>query len=55
MHEFIVPIIFYFFAGLTVVSALLVITQNNPVRCVLFWCWPFFAVRYCGLLWKRNF
>ena len=36
MHDSLPQIIFYVFSGLTLLSALMVITQNNPVRCVLF-------------------
>ncbi len=36
MHELLLQVVFYVFAGLTILSALMVITQNNPVRCVLF-------------------
>lgn len=36
MHNLLQQVIFYIFSGLTVISALMVITQNNPVRCVLF-------------------
>ena len=41
-------IIFYLFAALATFSALMVITQNNPVRCVLFLVLSFFA---CSVLW----
>lgn len=35
MHELIAQIIFYVVAVITVISAFMVVTQNNPVRCVL--------------------
>ncbi|KTD64722.1 NADH-quinone oxidoreductase subunit J [Legionella spiritensis] len=43
MHELFSQIIFYAFAALALGSALMVITQNNPVRCVLFLVLTFFA------------
>src|SRR3990167_7928792 len=48
MQDLLLPIIFYVFAGLAIISALMVITQNNPVRCVLFLVVTFFA---CAILW----
>lgn len=48
MHDLLIQIIFYVFAGLALISALMVITQNNPVRCVLFLVLTFFA---CAILW----
>ena len=48
MHELLLQVIFYVFAGLTVFSALMVITQNNPVRCVLFLVLAFFS---SSILW----
>ncbi|MCP0912836.1 MULTISPECIES: NADH-quinone oxidoreductase subunit J [Legionella] len=36
MHESLLQWVFYIFAGMSIFSALMVITQNNPVRCVLF-------------------
>lgn len=55
MHETLPQIIFYVFAGLTVLSSLLVITQNNPVRCVLFLVLAFFASSVLWLLVKAEF
>lgn len=43
MNELIIQVIFYVFALLAVGSAVMVITQNNPVRCVLFLVVTFFA------------
>jgi NADH-quinone oxidoreductase subunit J len=48
MHDLLIQIIFYIFAVLAVGSALMVISQNNPVRCVLFLVLTFFA---CSVLW----
>lgn len=48
MHDLLIQIIFYVFAGLALVSALMAITQNNPVRCVLFLVLTFFS---CAVLW----
>lgn len=48
MHDLLIKIIFYVFAGLALVSALMAITQNNPVRCVLFLVFTFFS---CAVLW----
>lgn len=48
MHDLLIQTIFYVFAGLALISALMVITQNNPVRCVLFLVLTFFA---CAILW----
>ncbi len=55
MHELLVPILFYFFAGLAVFSALMVISQNNPVRCVLFLVLTFFASAVLWLLAQAEF
>lgn len=43
MHEILPLMTFYVFAGLAVISALMVVTQNNPVRSVLFLVLTFFA------------
>lgn len=43
MHELINQSIFYIFAALTVFSATMVVTQNNPVRSVLFLVLAFFC------------
>lgn len=48
MHDLLIPIVFYLFSALAIVSATLVITQNNPVRCVLFLVLTFFS---CAVLW----
>jgi NADH-quinone oxidoreductase subunit J len=47
--------IFYIFAGLTVIGALMVITQNNPVRCVLFLVAVFISTSVLWLLVASEF
>lgn len=48
MNEQIIHIIFYIFALIAVGSSVMVISQNNPVRCVLFLVLTFFA---SAVLW----
>ncbi|KTD19717.1 NADH-quinone oxidoreductase subunit J [Legionella londiniensis] len=55
MHELLLQIVFYFFAGLTILSAFMVITQNNPVRCVLFLVLAFVASAILWILVKAEF
>ena len=55
MHELLLQVIFYVFAGLVVFSALMVITQNNPVRCVLFLVLAFFASSILWILVNAEF
>ncbi len=55
MHELLLQVIFYVFAGLTVLSALMVITQNNPVRCVLFLVFTFFTSSVLWILVNAEF
>ena len=55
MHELLPQVIFYVFAGLTVMSSLLVITQNNPVRCVLFLVFAFFTSSVLWILAHAEF
>ena len=55
MHDLLIQVIFYVFAGLTVISALMVITQNNPVRCVLFLVLAFFASSILWILVQAEF
>lgn len=55
MHDFLIQTIFYTFAGLAVLSALMVITQNNPVRCVLFLVVTFFASAILWMLLSAEF
>ena len=55
MHELLNQTIFYIFAGLTVLSALMVITQNNPVRCTLFLVFAFFCSAALWLMTNAEF
>jgi len=55
MHDVLIQTLFYIFAGLAVVSALMVITQNNPVRCVLFLVLTFFAMSILWMLQSAEF
>ncbi|KTC72454.1 NADH-quinone oxidoreductase chain J [Legionella birminghamensis] len=55
MHNLIVPVTFYVFAAIAVLSALMVITQNNPVRCVLFLVLTFFASAVLWILLSAEF
>lgn len=55
MNITLVQFIFYLFAGLSIASALMVVTQNNPVRCVLFLVLTFFASSVLWLLQGAEF
>jgi len=55
MHALLPQAIFYIFAVLTVICALLVITQNNPVRCVLFLVGAFFTSAVLWMLVQAEF
>lgn len=55
MHELFVQAVFYGFAALAVLSGLMVITQNNPVRCVLFLVLTFFATAVLWILAEAEF
>lgn len=55
MNEFLIHVIFYVFAFIAVSSALMVISQNNPVRCVLFLVLTFFASAGLWLLSNAEF
>lgn len=55
MQPLLLNIIFYLFAGLAILSALMVITQNNPVRCVLFLVLTFFASAALWILLEAEF
>ncbi|AMP90720.1 NADH-quinone oxidoreductase subunit J [Legionella pneumophila] len=55
MHEWAIQAIFYIFALLTVLSALMVISQNNPVRCVLFLVLTFFTSAVLWILAEAEF
>jgi NADH-quinone oxidoreductase subunit J len=51
----IVHILFYIFSALAVVCATLVITQNNPVRCVLFLVFTFIISAMLWILAEAEF
>jgi NADH-quinone oxidoreductase subunit J len=55
MHDLLPQVIFYLFAGLTIIAALMVITQNNPVRSVLFLVLAFFTSAVLWLLAQAEF
>ena len=55
MHDSLIHTIFYIFAGLAVLSAFMVITQSNPVRCVLYLVLTFFASAVLWLLAEAEF
>lgn len=55
MHDILPLVIFYIFAAVTVLTALLVITQNNPVRCVLFLVLAFFTSSILWILAEAEF
>ena len=48
-------IIFYCFAGLTVLAAVMIVTQSNPVRSVLFLVFGFFTSSVLWLLLNAEF
>lgn len=55
MHDLLIQCVFYVFAGLALFSAFMVVTQNNPVRCVLFLVATFFASAVLWLLVAAEF
>ncbi|MCX7117813.1 MAG: NADH-quinone oxidoreductase subunit J [Legionellales bacterium] len=55
MHEILPQLIFDVFAGMALLSALMVITQNNPVRCVLFLVLTFVCTAVLWLLVQAEF
>lgn len=55
MHDSLIQIVFYVVALLAVASAFMVITQNNPVRCVLFLVLTFFASSILWMLAEAEF
>ena len=55
MHDLLIQAIFYVFAALTVGSALLAVTQSNPVRCVLFLVFTFFTSSVLWILAEAEF
>lgn len=55
MHDVLIQTLFYVFAALAVLSAFFVISQNNPVRCVLFLVVCFFASAVLWILAEAEF
>ncbi|MBA2649428.1 MAG: NADH-quinone oxidoreductase subunit J [Legionella sp.] len=55
MHDSLVHILFYIFSAIAVFSAVLVISQNNPVRCVLFLVLTFIASSVLWILAQAEF
>jgi len=55
MNDLIIQVIFYGLALLAAGSAVMVVTQNNPVRCVLFLVLTFFASAGLWLLAEAEF
>lgn len=55
MHDILLRTIFYIFSGITVGAAFLVVTQNNPVRCVLFLVVAFLSSAVLWLLVQAEF
>lgn len=55
MQELLPLIIFYLFAGITLFASLMVITQNNPVRCVLFLVFAFICSSILWILVQAEF
>lgn len=55
MHELMQQAVFYVFAALAVASGFMVITQNNPVRCVLALVLTFFLSSVLWLMIEAEF
>lgn len=55
MHDTLQQVIFYIFAGITIFSAFLVVSQNNPVRCVLFLVLAFLSSAVLWILVYAEF
>lgn len=55
MHELLTQIIFYTFASLAVLSAVMVVLQTNPVRCTLFLVFTFFASAVLWIMLEAEF
>lgn len=54
-HALLIQVMFYIFAGLTVVSAFMAVTQNNPVRCILFLVFTFITSACLWILVMAEF
>ena len=55
MHDLFAQVIFYVFATLAVIAAVMVVTQSNPVRSVLMLVLTFFAMAVLWLLASAEF
>jgi NADH-quinone oxidoreductase subunit J len=55
MNDLLIQVLFYAFAFLAAGSAVMVISQNNPVRCVLFLVLTFFCSAGLWLLQEAEF
>ncbi len=55
MHSILQQVIFYIFAAITVIAAIMVISQNNPVRCVLFLVLAFISSAVLWLMVSAEF
>ena len=55
MHVLLQQVIFYIFSGIALISAVMVIMQNNPVRCVLWLVLTFFASSVLWILMQSEF
>lgn len=55
MHNVLIQTLFFVFAAIAVVSALMAVTQNNPVRCVLFLVLTFIAMSVLWMLLSAEF
>ena len=55
MQLSLLQVIFYVFSGLTILAALMVVFQKNPVRCVLFLVLAFFTSSVLWLLAEAEF
>lgn len=55
MHDIIQQVVFYVFAAITIMAAVMVISQNNPVRCVLFLVLAFISSAVLWLLANSEF
>lgn len=55
MHDILQQVVFYVFAAITIGAAVMVISQNNPVRCVLFLVLAFISSAILWLLVNSEF
>ena len=47
-------LVFYGFAGITLIAGLAVVSLRNPVHAALSLILCFFLQQGCGFLWKQN-